>query len=97
MRDGGAGDVAQGDDDGGGGGGGEGGCGAGDGRGVANPPLLLVWASSQLNLKSRRRSFSGHFLRPLPRIWRCGPVYRPAPDRVFFLDSTFRVLPRLST
>ena len=48
--------------------------------GSARPPLLLVlWASSQLNLKSRCRSFSGHFLRPLPRIWRCGPVYRPRP------------------
>ena len=48
--------------------------------GSARPPLLLVlWASSQLNLKSRCRSFSGHFSRPLPRIWRCGPVYRPRP------------------
>ena len=48
--------------------------------GSARPPLLLVlWASSQLNVKSRRGSFSGHFSRPLPRIWRRGPVYRTRP------------------
>ena len=81
VRGGGAGDAAQGDGDGrGGGAGGGGGGSGGDGRGVGPPAFAAgLWASSQLNVKSRRGSFSGHFSRHLPRIWRRGPVCRTRP------------------
>ena len=59
--------------------------------GSARPPLLLVlWASSQLNLKSRAQKLQWALFASFATYMALRTGLPAAPDRVLFLDSTFR-------